>query len=471
MSEKVKTPGSVPFRVNFGYNLGQLGSAFGFTMVAMYLTYFFTDYLKIGAAMAGTVFLVARVWDAVNDPLMGFLVDKTHTRWGRFRPYILFGAVPLAVFLALCFYAPDLSLQGRIIWAFATYIPLGMMQTLTLIPWHAQMVVMTKDPAERSGIAGLGMVMFQVATLLVAVLTIPLKGMFPKELGFFYVACIYGVISAIGFFICFSSTKRYDRPGNYLAGGPNSASGVQGFRGSLKVVVSNGPFLTLLLAMLFVFSAITITQATLIYFFRYYLGMEALFAPVMGGFILATAIGALIMSNISKKRGKRYIYLLGSIGFSVFMLMIFGAFMVYGTDKAFSNQFIIFFSVLVLIAGFFNGPIVALIWSMMPDTVEYGEWKTGIRAEGVLYSVFTFTQKTGAAIGGALTGYLLAFFHYVPNQPQTDETKFGLLLMLFVCPVVIQMISFFIILGYNLTEDRHREIVNELEQRKLTETV
>ncbi|MCG2750362.1 MAG: MFS transporter [Desulfobacteraceae bacterium] len=467
----MKPTDSIPLKVNLGYNLGQMGSAFAFSMAAMYLTYFFTDYLKIGAAMAGTLFLVARVWDALNDPIMGYLVDKTHTRWGRFRPYILFGTIPMSVFFALCFYVPDLSLQGRIIWAFAIYIPLGMIHTVTLIPWHAQMVVLTKDPSERSGIAGIGMVMLQIATFIVATLTIPLKNLFPGENGFFYMACIYATFSAIGFFICFASTREYDRPENYLAGGSNATSGTSGIRGSLKMIVDNKPFLILILAFFLVGSAITLTQATLIFFFRYYLCMEGLFSPVMGGFIIATGAGAMVMTKISRKRGKRQIYLVGSLGFSGFMVLIFSVFVIHGTAEPFSTRFILFFSALVMIAGFFNGPIVALIWSMMPDTVEYGEWKTGVRAEGLLYSVFSLTQKTGAAVGGALTGYLLAFFKYVPNQPQTEETKFGLLIMLFIWPAVIQMLAFGIILFYDLAEDRHREMVGVLEQRKENQNV
>lgn len=194
--------------------------------------------------------------------------------------------------------------------------------------------------------------------------------------------------------------------------------------------------------------------------------MESLFAPIMGGFALMTAIGAMTMATVSKKKGKRKIYMLSCVGFSVFMLAVFISFRVHGTTEPYQAGFIWFFSILVLIAGFFNGPLVALIWSLMPDTVEYGEWKTGIRSEGVLYSVFSFIMKAGAAVGGALTGFLLAFFKYVPNQEQTDETKFGILLMLFICPIVLQMLAFLVMMIYDLDEDRHREIVSELEQRK-----
>ena len=464
MNTEAKAARTLPWRDNIGYNIGSIGNALPYTLVVMYLTYFYTDYLKIGAAVAGVVFLVARIWDAINDPIMGYFVDKTHTRWGRFRPYILFGAVPLAVFLALTFYVPDIGLKGRIAWAFATYILLGMMQTLLIIPWYAQTVVITQDPAERSELAGVSAVIFQIGVLLVAALTIPLTGLFADDTGFFYVVIIWAVIGTIAWYVSFVATKKYDRPENYPP--TTQKIGVADIRSKIKVVFTNKPFVFVMMAMFFNFAASTMTQASIIYFFKYYLRMEWLFGPIMGGFALMTAVGAIVMSMISRKKGKRKIYLISSLGFSFFLFLTFLGVWIHGPSLTYQPIFIIGVTTLSLIAGFFNGPVVALIWSMMPDTVEYSEWKTGIRSEGVLYSVFSFIMKTGAAVGGALTGFMLAFFNYVPDQIQTDYTLFGITLILYIGPALLQMGAFIMILFYDLDEDRHRKIVAELKQRR-----
>ena len=464
MAADAKHVRTLPWKDNIGYCVAATGQAYVYGMVALYLTYFYTDYLKIGAAMAGTVFLIARLWDAFNDPIMGYIVDRTNTRWGRFRPYILFGAVPFAVFLALCFYAPDLSLTGRIIWAFATYIPLGMFQTLLTIPWHAQTVVITTDPAERSEIAGVFSIVFQAAYFMVAALAIPIKHMFPKDIGFFYTAAIFGAIGTVCWYICFAATKKYDRTEIYQRL-PVADSKLSDVKARLKVVTHNRPFVFLMLAFFANQTATAITQATIIYFFRYYLKMEWLFPLVMGGFAALTAAGAMIMSLISRKKGKKKIYQLSNLIFAGLMLVNFLIYWAAGPQDTYSTGFIVFMVVLILIVAFFNGPITALVWSMLPDTVEHGEWKVGVRSEGILYSVFSFMMKSGLALGGALTGFLLAAIKYVPDQAQSGGTLFGFLLMLFVCPAIMQILSFVAIVPYDLDEEKHRKIVEELKQK------
>lgn len=191
----------------------------------------------------------------------------------------------------------------------------------------------------------------------------------------------------------FCSNQKYDRPENYTSQ-QKPESSLSDFKSRLNVVVRNRPFVFLMIAFFVNQTATAITQATIIYFFRYYINMEWLFPMVMGGLAAATATGAMIMSLVSRKKGKKKIYQMSNLVFAVLMLVNFAIYWAVGSQETYITGFIVFMMVFILVVAFFNGPITALVWSILPDTVEHGEWKVGIQSEDVLYSVFSFMMKS-----------------------------------------------------------------------------
>jgi sugar (glycoside-pentoside-hexuronide) transporter len=467
MEKNSKRKRTLPWLDNLGYSMGNFGSNLIFGMAGFYMVYFYTDVMGISAAIVSVLMLVARFWDAINDPIMGSFVDKTRTKMGKFRPYIIAGIVPCAIMYVLTYYTPNFSHTGKVIWAFATYIPLGMIVTSINIPYHAQTTIMSVDPIERAEIGAVSSITAILATLVVAAGTLPIVASFKTpQIGFVYITAIFGIVMIVSYYITFVVTKKYDRPQSTDKLEKTAANRFT-FKEKMKVLTKNPPLLALMFGYLFVNTAQSIMAASAIYFFQYYIQKsKAVTSGFLGGFLILMMIGMMLVPYMSKKSGKQKLFQVSNF---ITAICLFCPLLVYLVFDRLDSTGFIMMSLFFMIGSFWSGPVVALIWGMIPDTVEYAELKVGIRSEGMIFAFLSFMMKAGLALGGVITAGTLAIINYVPNQEQPDTTLFGILCMFTLVPSVIRILANISMKYYSLSEEQFKEIVQILEQHRASQ--
>lgn len=438
------------FGKKLGFGLGGSASNFIWMMISLYMLYFYTDVFGIPAATAGALFLAARIFDAVNDPVMGYFADQTRTKWGKFRPYLLFGSVPLAAIYVLTFTTPDLSPSGKIVYAAVTYILLGIFYTVVNIPYNSLAAVITQDTNERSKLASYMLVSTYITVLVIAVATLPLVSLFPTEqAGFSFTVGIYAILSLVLFLICFAGTREKET----LVKRERHS-----FKDHVKLIPRNKYLLILVSAVFFTSAANEMRTTAAIYFFKYNFGNESVYPIFMLVVVVSMIFGAILAPMLARKLGsKRNLYILATLLPAITGLGIL--FTPYENLAA-----IILLSAVGSIGG---GMLFVLIWSMIPDTVEYGEWKTGVRGEGIIYSTLTFTTKMAYAVGGALAGLLLSWAGYVPNVAQSTQAQNIILYMLALFPVISGILAILIMLFYKIDAKFYGELLSEINERKV----
>lgn len=443
----------MPFLRKLGYGLGSSASNFTWQMVSFYLLFFYTDIFGIPAAVAGTILLAARIFDGLNDPVVGYIVDRTRSRWGRFRPYLLFGSVPIAVTLVLTFVTPSFSLSGKIAYAAITYVLLGVAYTFMTVPHSALMASITRDTNERSSLASLVMISVYATILVVAAATMPLVKSFPsQQAGFTFIAVIYGTIAVGLYLICFSSTREI----------APSQSKKYSIKEGLKILGQNKYLLILLIAILLVQAANDMRTSAAIFFFKYNLGSEAFYPLFMAIMIASMIAGASFTPSVARKLGnKRNIYIIGTI-----IIVVSSTAVIF---LPYENLFLI--TVSMAVSSFGIGVTYVMIRSMLADTVEYGEWKTGLRGEGIIFSTFGVSNKLGYAVGGSLAAFLLASAGYVPDIAQNPQVQRVILYMLTLFPIIAGILAAVILLFYKIDNRYYNRILKEIDDRaKLKDT-
>jgi len=387
------------FKEKVGYGLGDFAANIVFQTVMIFLMYYYTDIFGIPAAAVGTLFLLSRIWDAINDPMMGALADRTKSKHGRFRPWIKWTAFPFGILAVLMFTTPDFSLNGKIIYAYVTYILMMMVYTANNIPYGALSGVMTSNSVERTSLNSYRFVLGQSAALMVQALTLPLIAFFgagDKALGYQLTMALFAVIAIGMFYVTFYSTKERIEPVQTEA---------TPLKEDLKDLMHNRPWVILFVMGLVTFIFLSLRIAVGLYYFQYYVGDEGLFSmfAVLG--TIGLIIGIPLSKPLTKKFGKRNTYIASNVLSGLAVLALF---------FPSPDQYYIAYGLSALV-GFLNGPGVPILWAMYADTADYAEWKFGRRATGIVFSAATFGQKFGWGIGGAITGWLLALFNYVPN--------------------------------------------------------
>jgi len=431
-----------------GYGSGDFALHMALHSVGFWLLYFYTDVFGITASAAGSVFFIARVWDAVNDPMMGYLADHTRTKWGKFRPYLLFAGIPLAVSFVLCFSTPDLDPRGKFIYAVVTYLMLNTFFTLVNIPFGALSAVMTQDDKERTRLASSRMVFVVLAGGLISIGTPYFVGKFANErTGYSTVTIGYAVMMVVIIWIVYANTFEKDmgRADHKIPIGELK-----------KVVTRNGPLLVLCLAIFTGMCATTIRNATVMYYFEYYIGRAELvpaFFAVVGPALLA---GILLTTSVSKRIGKRNTFIVSTTIANIANIIL------YFTP---GSRLAAIFG-LCGVAAFGGGFVLALMWSMVPDTVEYAEWKTGHRGEGIIYGVYGFVQKFAMAIGGMLGGKYLSYVGYAPKAVQSHESLRGILNSFVLFPLISSLLATLIIVFYRLDSETFERIKIEISEKK-----
>jgi sugar (glycoside-pentoside-hexuronide) transporter len=432
-----------------GYGVGDLAVNLFFQSAIIYLLYFYTDVFGISAAAAGTIFLVARLVDAVTDPIMGMIADRTKTKWGKFRPYILFGAPPLAVIAIAMFSVPDLEPDGKVIYAYATYIAFSIAYTIVSIPYSGLTALITNDTKERTTLSAYRMAFALGGGIIVGVGTQPLVTLFGGGAqGFQMTLGLYGVLAVLLLTLTFFQTKE-----TVVAVDTKPPS----FSDMLTVMSRNLPLWLLIVAFLMGMLAYILRSSAVIYYFQYNLERSDLFPIYMLFTLLGQLAGIIVTPWIASKWGKKNTYVIGAL-----LGMITGVALYVTPYDALGAIFVI------SAAGsfFFAAPTV-LGWAMLPDTVEYAEWKQGVRADGAIYATSSFFQKLAMAVGGALAAAVLSTTGYVAGEAQSPEALEGILLMVSMAPVAMMSIGIFAIWFYPLDEQMHAAIRTELDERRV----
>jgi glycoside/pentoside/hexuronide:cation symporter, GPH family len=452
------------FREKAGYSLGDMASNIYFQIFIAFLPIFYTDVFGISAAAVGTMLLVTRIWDAVNDPLMGMIADRTHSRWGKFRPYIAGMCVPFAVIGVLTFTTPDLSDSAKLIYAYVTYVLLGMLYTAVNVPYSALMGVITPSSAERTQVSSFRFVAAFGGQLIVSSFTLGLVlwlGGGSEQLGWSLTMVLYGGLVVVLLLGTFHLTRERVQP--------PSEQRIR-IRDDLKDLTRNLPWLLIGAATIFQLTYIVMRASSIPYYFRYYIGerpftllgydMNLTYEGLTSAFLttgtMATLAGALLAGVLASRIDKKQVYSLSLIASAALACPFFFL----------GPEDIVWMFLLIVIGSLFLGFVSVLQWAIYTDCADYGEWKFGRRATGLIMAASLFALKTGLALGGAAVGWILATYGFVPLVEQTDEALTGIRLLMSFYPALFGFIGGLIMLFYPLKSKLMVQIESDLAARR-----
>jgi len=455
----------IKLKEKIGYGLGDAAASMFWKLFTMYLMFFYTDVFGIPAAVVGTMFLITRIWDAAFDPFVGIFADRTQTRWGKFRPYLLWMMIPFGIFGVLIFTTPDLGTTGKIIYAYVTYSLMMMTYSLINVPYASLMGVMTSDGKERTTLSTCRMLFAFGGSLLVLALAEPLVDIFSKiggqvnvAQGWQYAAIVFAVIAILFFYLCFRWTRERVKPSVVKTS----------LKHDLKDLWVNRPWFILLGAGIAVIFFNSIRDGAAIYYFRYYVTVQDAFQINSMNltislsslyFVLGQAaniVGVALTIPISNRAGKKGTFLVAMV-IATILSIIF-----YFVDRSNTTQIFVLQFFISLCAGI----TLPLIWSMYADTADYSEWKTKRRATGLVFSASSMSQKFGWTIGGALAGWLLGYYGFQANVEQTEFAQNGIRMMLSFFPAIGAFLGIVFMSVYPLNEKKMKEISNDLEKSR-----
>ncbi len=445
----------VSWKERISYGLGDTASNLVFMMITFYLLYFYTDVFGISAAAVATMFLIARVWDAINDLIMGIIIDKTKTKWGKCRPYFLWMAIPYGIFAFLTFTTPDLVGTSKLIYAYITYIALGTVYTAINIPLSAILPSLTDDYQERTAVNAVRMIFAVIGGLLVAGLTMPLVEAFGQgnaAKGFQLTMGLYAVIAVILFIITFLNTRERIQAANKKS---------IPVKESFKALKGNTPWLISVLINFVMWTGMTMKNQTAIYYLQYNLGRPDLISTFLPLAIIAILPGIILVPFVSKRIGKRNTMFIGNL------VAILGFIMIYLAGN--HNISLLFTGNIVSSIGLgFN---VGLIFALIADTVDYGEWKSGVRASGLLFAASSFGVKLGMGVGGAISGWTLSAGNYIPQASNQEITALTAIKINFIGAPIISAVGILVLLLFYRLDKQYDEIHAELLIRRDNESI
>ncbi|WP_461242764.1 MFS transporter [Secundilactobacillus muriivasis] len=421
MSQNVSNPSDVPadqknqvaWKERFSYSLSDFACNLSFQMVGTYLMIFYTDTFGISAAAVGTLFLVARIVDAFDGPFWGIMIDHTHTKWGKSRPYWLWFSIPFAVFCVLVFTTPNLSLTGKLIWAYVTYIGVDILYSAVNIPITSILPSLTSNPQERVTLSTIRQFMGTAGATIITGITLGMVAFFgggstTSAHGWFIWALIVGVIVVILFGIVFKNTHERVQTKSSRQSIP--------IKESLKALRKNWPWAIIIFINFIYWLGMQTRSQVTVYFFKYNMH-DASIASLVLSLQLVALVAVVLTPATAKIIGKRNTMLGGMILACVGQLLL-------SLGASHLSVGMIIFATIVGYLG--TGYVSGLIAVMLADAVDYGEWVNGVRAEGIVTSFSSFSAKLGMGIGGAITGAILASSGYVANHTQTASALHGI---------------------------------------------
>ncbi|EMQ0913128.1 melibiose:sodium symporter [Mixta theicola] len=449
--------GRLPFATKMSYGIGGFGKDFGLVVVNTFLFFYYTDVVGIKAEIVGLIFLVARFWDVIADIFIAYLISKTKTRWGKYKPWILVGNALNAVATVSLFSAHYFSGDALLAYITLTYIIWGTTYTLSDAPFWSLLPTITLDKKERESVMPWPRIFASAANYIasaVAMGTVHLFGGSNDRLGFLLLAVFCGVLGTISATITCRWVTRNYKEDDMEDGTPFSLSM------ACKIIVKNNQLLWLLAIAIFFIISTNITQAINIYYFTYVIGAQSLFSVFMivgGCFGLASIV---FFSKTVDLFGRRAIFI------TSLLCPVASCFLLYAASLLSSGWAV---NAIILLSGVFMGLANALYWLMIfimvADTIDYGDARMGLRAEAVSYSAHSLMIKLGAAITGYLVGTMLHAIHYVPKAVQTPETISGFHLI-YVAPSLLCLVSLFIYCRfYTLNDEKIISIQLTLEEK------
>ncbi|MDS0524185.1 glycoside-pentoside-hexuronide (GPH):cation symporter [Clostridium sp. SHJSY1] len=437
------------------YGLGDFASNLIWGFIGSFLLYYYTDVALIPVAATATLFLFARILDAFIDPVIGGFVDRTNTKYGRTRPYILFGIIPLAIILVLTFTSFNISNTGKIIYEYITYIVIGIVYSVVNIPYGALMPLMTRDTNEKAQLSSFRMIGMAAGNIFVTAGTMPLVKVLGKgdeKTGFILTTILYAIIGVCCYLtVSFKCKERYIES-NTIEKNKSKANIIKTYKNAMR----NVPWVTTIIFALFMFVKIGAVTAITIYFCNCVLKNSAMVSILLPLQYVSLFFSSAIAPLFIKKFGHRNANIISLIIYSIsFCIMPF-----------FSDNMTIFIGV-YFIGNIFGGIGSGSVFGMTADSVDYNEWKFGERSEGTLYAGYSFATKVGMAIGGAVIGYVLAFAGYNANNISSSIVN-HINLIYYTVPVLCSIIQIVSLLFYNL-DSIHPQIVRELEEKNKQE--
>ena len=428
-----------------GYGIADLSCNLVWQLISLYLMFFYTDVMGLPAYYVGLMFLVTRLVDGVADVLMGLVIDNTATRWGRCRPYLLFGAVPFGLLCILAFYVPDFGTTGKLVYAFITYLCLSFLYTLVNIPFCAMLPFLTNDSGERTTLSTWRILLGSLGASIVAVATLPLVSALGKGKqahGFFSTAIVFGVIATFFLLVSFRNVKE-------------SISITQERMTLKRAWVSlraNRPWFVFAINIFLMWGAFFFQTGALVYFFHYYVGNVELTAVVAGISTFVPLIGTLTVPMLASRMKKRHVYLVAS----TINLLGMGVMIVAG-----ANTWGLIVGAVILSLG--AGQRTAIYFSMQADPVDYEVWKTGINTAGILTSINGFLGKVAMAGAGAIIGVLLSSSGYVANATQSDSAMLAIKACYLYIPALLIIASMICIGRFYRLDDDYEQIRADLD--------
>ncbi|HBK45575.1 MAG TPA: MFS transporter [Xanthomonadaceae bacterium] len=435
-----------------GYALGDLGLNFYWANISAFLLIFYTDTMGLPAAAVGTMILLTKVGDAIADPLMGMLADRTRTRWGRFRPWLLWGALPMAATGVLAYTVPALDTGGRLLWAYATFSLMMLAYTVVSIPYSALSGVITGDSQQRTTLISLRFIAAFAGTTLVNYATLDLVrwlGAGDDAQGWQRTMMVYGVVAMALFAGVFACSRERVAP----AAGQRTP-----LRQDVTDLLHNRPWLVLFVLALVIMVTIVMRGGAGVYYFKYYLARPELTGWFLGSYSVALALGAALTPLLTRWFDKRRLML----GLMALVGVLSCAMYLVPAD-AVGAAF-----ALNILVGLALGPKSPLAFSMYADTADYTEWRTGRRATALTFAAATFSQKLGGALASAVIAWMLAAMGYVANQAQSDASQHGIVLLMTVIPGIVALLAAWTMRFYPLDDARLAQIQQELAARKQT---
>lgn len=459
---------NISLKEKVGYGFGDMASSMFWKLFGMYLMIFYTDVYGLSPAVVGTMFLITRVWDSFFDPIVGVIADRTETKWGKFRPYLFVMAIPFGFIGVLTFTTPSFGETGKLVYAYITYSLMMMVYSLINVPYASLLGVMSSRPKDRNVLSTFRMAFAYIGSFIALLLIEPLVEFFSKvsdvakpnpQLGWQLGVVVIAILCVLLFFLCFSWTKERVKP-------------LKVEKTPLKVdfrdLLKNRPWWILLGAGIAALIFNSIRDGATVYYFKYFIqDVNAFKIGALGTTITLTSlylvlgqasniIGVILAAPVSNIIGKKNTY----IGAMTIATALSIAFFWFGKNQLIS---IYIFQFLISICA---GSIFPLLWSMYADCADFSEWKTGNRATGLIFSSSSMSQKFGWTIGGALTGWLLAYFGFHANVVQSTEAQTGIRMMLSFLPAIGTVLSIVFISFYPLSEKKMKEIGIELDLKR-----
>jgi sugar (glycoside-pentoside-hexuronide) transporter len=436
----------------FGYGLGDLASNMFWQMFAIFMAKYYTDVFLLGAATMGTMMLVTRVADAFFDPLIGTIADRTVTRWGHFRPYLIWMAIPMAATAVLAFTVPDLTGTARTVYAYVTLTLMMFAYSAINIPYSALLGVLTPDSRERTSVTSYRFVMALIPVFIIVNTALPMVRHFggsdTSPYGWQMTMLVYSVIAVLLYFATFALTRERVQPP------PKQETSLAT---DVKDLLRNRPWVVLCGVGIAALTFGNIRNTVTIFYFENVVpGGGSYFGPVMTTGAIAFILGVMATSPLAKRFGKRNFYL---VSMSLTALLTFGFYFV-------PPENIKLVWAANTIINFCAAPTAPLVWAMYADTADYSEWKWGRRATGLIFSAASFAQKLGWAIGGAGAGWLLAYFGYLPNVAQSARTVHGIIMMMSIIPAIAAVAAVAALWFYEIDEDTVKRMSSDLEERR-----